>query len=109
MPDVRETLVAVVVTYNRLAKLQATLARLLAEAPEDLVQVLVVDNASSDGTGDWLDSLDDPRLTICRNQVNTGGAGGFEQGMREAVKRWDPDWIVVMDDDEPNAARWSNA
>ena len=99
MSDVRETLVAVVVTYNRLAKLRETLARLLAEAPEDLAQVLVVDNASSDGTGDWLDTLEDARLTICRNQVNIGGSGGFEQGMREAVKRWDPDWVVVMDDD----------
>jgi GT2 family glycosyltransferase len=106
MPARQDRLVAVVVTYNRLAKLRVTLARLL-EAPEaELAAVLVVDNASRDGTGDWLDSLDDPRLSVCRNAENIGGAGGFEQGMREAVQRWDPDWIVVMDDDarpEPGA------
>jgi len=56
------SLVAVVVTYNRLDKLQATLARLLEAAPEHLSAVVVVDNASSDGTGDWLAAQMDPRL-----------------------------------------------
>lgn len=99
-------LVAVVVTYNRLGELRETVARLLATREDELAQVLVVDNASSDGTAAWLDGVRNPRLSVCRNRVNTGGAGGFEQGMREAVKRWDPDWIVVMDDDarpEPGA------
>lgn len=92
-------LVAVVVTYNRLEKLRATVARLLETPAELLSAVLVVDNASSDGTGAWLDSLDDPRLVVCHSAENLGGAGGFEIGMRQAVETLDPDWIVVMDDD----------
>ncbi|MFU1684364.1 glycosyltransferase [Phaeobacter piscinae] len=47
-------LVAVVVTYNRLEKLKVTLARLLESPAEDLAALVVVDNASNDGTGDWL-------------------------------------------------------
>lgn len=94
-----ETLAAVVVTFNRLGKLQVTLARLLASPAEELAQVVVVDNASTDGTADWLATLDDPRLTVLREPVNSGGAGGFARGMREAVARFDPDWLVLMDDD----------
>jgi len=93
------SLVAVVVTYNRLDKLQATLARLLEAAPEHLSAVVVVDNASSDGTGDWLAAQMDPRLHVLTNAANVGGAGGFEAGMKHAVGALDPDWIVVMDDD----------
>ena len=45
-------IVAVVVTFNRLELLQRQLQR-LAEVPE-LDEVLVIDNASTDGTGEWL-------------------------------------------------------
>lgn len=99
-------LVAVVVTYNRLDKLRDTVARLLETPAADLDRVVVVDNASDDGTGAWLDGLDDPRLLVHHCAHNSGGAGGFETGMRLTVDRFNPDWIVVMDDDarpEPGA------
>lgn len=93
------SLVAVVVTCNRLAALQVTLARLCAEDPAHLARIVVVDNASSDGTGAWLAGCTDPRLDVLGLAHNSGGAGGFEAGMRHAVAAHDPDWIVVMDDD----------
>ncbi len=99
-------LVAVVVTHRRLAQLQVTLRALLAAAPGDLAAVLVVDNASDDGTPEWLAAQQDARLTVLRSAVNLGGAGGFEAGMRRAMETLSPDWIVVMDDDarpEPGA------
>jgi GT2 family glycosyltransferase len=92
-------LVAVVVTYNRLDQLKLTLARLLEAAPEHLDAVVVVDNASTDGTADWLSTQDDPRLDLFRCETNGGGAAGFDHGMRRAVAAHDPDWVVVMDDD----------
>lgn len=94
-----DRLVAVVVTHCRLAQLQTTLGALLAQPARDLAAVLVVDNASDDGTPDWLASQGDARLTVVRSDTNLGGAGGFERGMREAMERLTPDWIVVMDDD----------
>ena len=96
-------LVAVVVTHNRLEKLEATLARLLDEPVE---RIVVVDNASTDGTADWLAAQDEPRLDVLRLPENRGGAGGFERGMRRAAAAFDPDWTVLMDDDgrpEPGA------
>lgn len=102
----KRRLVAVVVTHNRLAQLRVTLKRLLEAPPEALEAVLVVDNASSDGTEAYLAQLKDPRLSLHREAQNGGGAGGFAIGMDLAQKRFDPDWIVVMDDDarpEPGA------
>ncbi len=90
------TLGAVVVTYNRVAQLKVTLARLLAEEVDHIV---VVDNASSDGTHAWLATQTDPRLKAVRLKDNTGGAGGFEAGMREMRDLFDPEWTVLMDDD----------
>ena len=92
-------LVAVVVTYNRLDKLKDTIARLLESPPQELSAVVVVDNASTDGTGAWLASQDDPRLDVQVSATNRGGAGGFERGMRRAMEAHAPDWLVVMDDD----------
>jgi len=92
-------LVAVVVTHNRLDKLKPTLARLLESPAAELQAVVVVDNASSDGTGAWLAAQLDPRLVVVASAENLGGAGGFERGMRLAAERFDPDWMVVMDDD----------
>jgi GT2 family glycosyltransferase len=99
MPKPHASLVAVVVTFNRLAQLQTTIARLLETAPQHLTAIIVVDNACTDGTPDWLQTQTDPRLTVLRLPQNGGGAGGFEVGMRHATAQFNPDWMVVMDDD----------
>lgn len=93
------SLVAIVVTYNRLDQLKVTLGRLLSEASDVLTRIVVFDNASEDGTGHWLAELDNPRLTVLTSADNLGGAGGFERAMRETMQRFDPDWVVLMDDD----------
>lgn len=94
-----QRLVAVVVTHDRLAQLKTTLARLLESPACTLTAVVVVDNASSDGTATWLAGQDDPRLLVHRCEDNCGGAGGFATGMTLARERFDPDWLVLMDDD----------
>lgn len=94
-----QELVAVVVTHNRLAKLKITVARLLEDPPNTLAHLVVVDNASDDGTGDWLSGLSAPRLTVLSLDRNTGGAGGFAAGMAHVRDQLDPDWTVLMDDD----------
>ncbi|RJE80947.1 glycosyltransferase [Paracoccus sp. JM45] len=90
------TLTAAVVTHNRLEKLVTTVERLLSEP---VSRVVVVNNASTDGTAAWLDQLTDPRLIVHHSKENLGGAGGFSIAMEIARNRTDADWIVVMDDD----------
>ncbi len=87
---------AVVVTFNRLAMLQRLIPRLTEIAA--LERVLVVDNASTDGTGEWLRGLDDQFVGYEILETNTGGAGGFHHGLDWAV-RAGADLIWLMDDD----------
>ena len=97
------TLGAVVVTYNRREQIEITVARLLAEPLDVLV---VVDNGSTDGSREFLRSVDDPRLDLIESASNIGGAGGFETGLRHMRDTHDPDWVILMDDDgrpEPGA------
>lgn len=91
---------AVVVTYNRRALLEVCLASLKAQsrAPE---RIVLVDNASTDGTQAWIDQSGvarNPRLTYVRLEQNLGGAGGFAAGMRQAFALG-ADAVWMMDDD----------
>ena len=90
-------LVAVIVTFNRLEKLKETIARTL---DNPFYRVVVVNNASTDDTRNWLDSLSDPRLENLHNKTNLGGAGGFNRGLAHVAKELPgADWLVCFDDD----------
>ena len=85
---------AVVVTHNRIDLLRQCVAQL--ENQTRACDILIVDNASTDGTAQWLASQPDLH---CRNTgANLGGAGGFNLGMRWAVEAG-YDYVWVMDDD----------
>jgi GT2 family glycosyltransferase len=87
---------AVVVTRDRKALLRECLTALRAqEARPDAV--LVVDNASSDGTGAMV-AEEFPEVRLLRQEVNAGATGGFHAGM-EAAARTPARWIWLLDDD----------
>ncbi len=88
-------IVAVVVTFNRLALLQRLVARL--RETEGLAEILVVDNASTDGTGEWLAAQPGP-VTPLLLKDNRGGAGGFDVGV-QAAHDHGADLVWLMDDD----------
>ena len=74
--------VAVVVTFNRLELLQR-LVRRLGDV-SGLAEVVVVDNASTDGTGAWLDATaatGETPMVVHHLETNRGGAGGFHDGL----------------------------
>jgi len=100
-----ERVCAVVVTYNRKNLLGPCLQSLLVQT-RPLDRILVVDNASTDGTPDFV-RQNFPQLTLMRLDRNSGGAGGFHHGMKRSYEEGF-DWVWVMDDDiqmVPNALK----
>ena len=90
------TVCAIVVTYNRRALLEECLAALRAQE-HPLDAILVVDNASTDGTAEWLRShASDVELLALAE--NGGGAGGFCAGVRHAHAAGH-EWLWMLDDD----------
>ena len=96
---------AVVVTYNRKELLRECLVALRAQTrPPD--HVLVVDNASTDGTLELV-SEEFGEVELLALPENVGGAGGFHAGLERAYASG-AEWAWLMDDDtvpQPEASR----
>lgn len=90
-------IVALVVTYNRLSLLQKSVARLLSQRVP-LHGMVIFNNASTDGTAAYLNSLSEPLVRVHHHSVNIGGAGGYHEGMKLAMEM-QPDWIWCVEDD----------
>ena len=89
---------AVVVTYNRKDLLLENVQSLLGQTFSD-VQIIIVDNNSSDGTQDVLQQFIERKQILYFNTgANLGGAGGFSYGIRLAAEAG-YEYIWVMDDD----------
>jgi rhamnopyranosyl-N-acetylglucosaminyl-diphospho-decaprenol beta-1,3/1,4-galactofuranosyltransferase len=99
-PPPAPRIVAVVVTFNRRALLERLL-EVLRTTP-DLAEIVVVDNSSTDGTGEWLATrpVDEAGVPLHVETLseNLGGAGGFHAGLRIALERG-ADLAWLMDDD----------
>ena len=102
----RRCAVAIVVTYNRRQSLIEVIEALLNQTTA--CDIIIVDNASTDGTKDTLDALgviDQQRVHYICLEENLGGSGGFFHGLKYAIGG-DWQWFWLMDDDaipEPDA------
>lgn len=112
-----ETICAVIVTYNR-KKLLLECLEALENQSRTVDAIYIVDNASTDGTPELLvengyikelpstelkESLEtniknDLMIHYLKMPENTGGAGGFYEGVKKAYKKG-YDWLWLMDDD----------
>jgi len=115
----KETVCAVVVTYNRKDLLIECLDALCKQT-RPLEAIYLIDNFSNDGTAELLldngyikelppvnltepfemeiDLKDNLKVFYVRMNENTGGAGGFYEGQKRAYDRGF-DWLWLMDDD----------
>lgn len=96
----KQKVASVVVTYNRKELLKENIESLLNQKC-DLValDILVIDNASTDGTKEYIHKyIDSNKIIYINTGSNLGGAGGFNFGIKYAAGH-NYDYIWVMDDD----------
>jgi len=96
MESALRPLVSIVfLAYNRREQLLVSLEQVLEnlDYPADRLEVLVVDNASTDGTADAVRDRY-PNVQVIRNPQNVG-ASGWNVGMASARG----DWRMILDDD----------
>jgi GT2 family glycosyltransferase len=86
---------AVYLAYNRKDELRESVRRLLSESgyPPDRLELIVVDNASTDGTAEMIRE-EFPAVTVIETGANLG-APGWNAGFRVARG----DYILILDDD----------
>ncbi len=87
---------AIAVTWNCRSFALELVASLHAVKQANL-DIIVVDNASTDGTAEAIQAQF-PRVTLLQQPENTGGAGGFAIGMQWGVQRG-YDFLWLLDGD----------
>jgi GT2 family glycosyltransferase len=94
----------IVVTWENLALTRLCLESLLAHTQDASFELIVVDNASADGTRDYLEALAaaEPRVRLILNERNDGFARACNQGARAAVG----DVLVFLNNDTVLAPGW---
>lgn len=91
--------IAIIVTYNRKQLLLECIESLFNQTEKYTLSILVIDNASTDGTFDLIQGLiNEKKIEYINTGQNLGGAGGFEFGVLEAASR-NYDFVWIMDDD----------
>ena len=93
-----ERMLVLLCTYNERASVEEILSRIFAAVP--LADVLVVDDNSPDGTGDWLKehSKVEPRLFVLSRSGKLGLGGAILAGIRWGESQG-YSWLVNLDAD----------
>jgi len=90
----RPPVAIVILTWNALAFTKQCLSALYERTDHPSWRVVVVDNGSTDGTPQWLETLD--RVTLIRNGRNLGFTKGCNMGIAACASGED---VVLMNND----------
>lgn len=93
------TVSIVIPLYNQLKFTKLCIESLQATLPV-WPEIILVDNASTDGTADYLKAIS--KVKVISNIENLGFAGGCNQGIKAATG----DWVVVLNNDVIVAPGW---
>ena len=92
----------VVLTHNRAHLVSKCVENVLLRTSDATREIVIWDNASTDGTADFLDSIDDPRFRVIRSEQNVG-QNGYARSFRETTAPY----LIELDDDVVDApAEW---
>ena len=95
MPAAGNTISVVIPLYNRRDEIGRAIASALRQtrAPDEII---VVDDASRDGSVDRVAALEDSRIRLLRHDRNRGAAAARNTGIAAATT----DWIALLDSDD---------
>jgi glycosyltransferase involved in cell wall biosynthesis len=85
----------IVPTFNRAGFIDRSLGSVLNQTHQDF-EVIVVDDASTDGTEDAVKAISDPRIRYIRHQANRGPSATRNTGIMNAIG----DYIAFLDSDD---------
>jgi GT2 family glycosyltransferase len=71
----------IIVSYNSWPEIQRCLAAVLANPPQRPFEVIIVDNASTDATVNWLRDLQDPHVRVLFSPTNDGYGVAINRGV----------------------------
>jgi GT2 family glycosyltransferase len=92
----------VVITHNRVDLLRRCVEDVLARTSDKTKEIVIWDNASVDGTGDYLRGLQEPRVRAVHHPENIG-----MNAYAQAISLTSQDYLVELDDDVIEAPpRW---
>ncbi len=85
----------VIPAYNCADVLERAIDSAVEQTIDD-IEIIVVDDASEDGTVDVVTEYSDPRITLLRHDENRGGAAARNTGIREASGKY----LAFLDADD---------
>jgi GT2 family glycosyltransferase len=88
----------VVLTHNRLHLLRKCVENVLMRTSDATREIVIWDNASTDGTREYLASLSDPRIRVVRHAKNIG-----QNGYANAFAMTTQPYLIEIDDDVTDA------
>ncbi len=88
----------VVLTHNRVHLLQKCVENVLLRTSPATREIVIWDNASPDGTAEYLRSLDDPRIRVVISEKNIG-----QNAYARAFRLTTAPYLIEIDDDVVNA------
>jgi len=91
----------VVINYNGKQHLKVCLDSLLRTDYPNF-EIILVDNASTDGSVEWVTKNYPPQIRIVRNKVNLGSSGGYNAGIRYARGKY----VAILNNDVEVDKNW---
>ena len=95
MNEKHPTVSIVIPTYNRAQILPLALQSVLSQTYQD-IEVIIVDDASTDNTGEVVQSIKDERIRYIRHPENKGGSAARNTGIRASRG----EFIAFQDSDD---------
>lgn len=73
----------IILSYNTLSYTKRCIESIRRTVKKESCEIIVIDNASEDGSREWL--MEQPDIRVFMNETNVGFPAGCNQGIREAM------------------------